>query len=102
MIKVAVANHFHVAVGDIEGRSRAQPIAWARQLAMYLTAEANPRWGDRHVTRHFGVNRSTVTYARQTVRNRMEVYPQERELTTLLLGRLKDSAAVESAPGPMC
>jgi chromosomal replication initiation ATPase DnaA len=88
LIKLAIAAHFHLAPGDIEGGSRIQPIAWARQLAIYFTAQTNPAWSDCYVARHFGVNRSTVTYALRTVRDRMEVYAQDRELVTAITSRL--------------
>lgn len=84
----AVANYFNVSVDDLYGQSRTQDIAFARQIAMYLTRDLTPLSLPKIGQLFGGRDHSTVIYAHkkvtQLIAERRSVYNQVAELTSKL------------------
>jgi chromosomal replication initiator protein len=87
-IIAATAASFGVSVGDVEGASRRQPLARARQVAMYLCRELTdlslPKIGD-----HFGRDHTTVLHGVNTVKRLMQTDADLFETVTALLQSLR-------------
>lgn len=80
------AEYFDLAVDDLYGPSRAQQIALARQIAMYLCRELTPLSLPKIGQLFGGRDHTTVMYAHkkitQLIAERRSVYNQVSELTT--------------------
>ncbi len=80
------AEHFDLAVDDLYGPSRAQQIATARQIAMYLCRELTPMSLPKIGQLFGGRDHTTVMYAHkkiaQLIAERRSIYNQVTELTT--------------------
>jgi chromosomal replication initiator protein len=87
-IIAATASSFGVSVADVEGPSRRQPLARARQVAMYLCRELTdlslPKIGD-----HFGRDHTTVLHGVNTVKRLMQTDADLFETVTALLQSLR-------------
>ncbi|MHC5012098.1 MAG: chromosomal replication initiator protein DnaA, partial [Planctomycetota bacterium] len=87
-IIAATAASFGVSVADVEGPSRRQPLARARQVSMYLcrelTALSLPKIGD-----HFGRDHTTVLHGVNTVKRFMQTDADLFETVTALLQSLR-------------
>ncbi|MBC9943476.1 chromosomal replication initiator protein DnaA [Leucobacter sp. cx-328] len=87
------ADYFDLAVDDLYGPSRAQQIALARQIAMYLCRELTPLSLPKIGQLFGGRDHTTVMYAHkkitQLIAERRSVYNQVTELTT----RIKQNAS---------
>lgn len=85
------ADYFNVALDDLYGPSRAQQIALARQIAMYLCRELTPLSLPKIGKLFGGRDHTTVMYAHkkvaQLIAERRSVFNQVTELTT----RIKQS-----------
>lgn len=57
------------SIDDILGNSRKQPLAWHRQLAIYIEHRIHPEKSLSEIGRLFNRNRTTVRYAIQLVDN---------------------------------
>jgi len=84
------ADYFNISVDDLGGPTRAQQIAIARQIAMYLCRELTPLSLPK-IGQLFGRDHTTVMYAHkkvaQLIAERRSVFNQVTELTT----RIKQS-----------
>ncbi|MBQ6750603.1 MAG: chromosomal replication initiator protein DnaA [Bacteroidaceae bacterium] len=87
-VKECVCNYFNLKVSQLDSRTRTQQIAYARQVAMYLSDKLT---GKSHV--QIGVNignrnHATVIHALRQIKDMMEVDEKTRknieELTTIL------------------
>ncbi|MFV0434628.1 MAG: chromosomal replication initiator protein DnaA [Leucobacter sp.] len=80
------AEYFDLAVDELYGASRAQQIALARQIAMYLCRELTPLSLPKIGQLFGGRDHTTVMYAHkkiaQLIAERRSVYNQVTELTT--------------------
>lgn len=80
------ADYFNVALDDLYGPSRAQQIAMARQIAMYLCRELTPLSLPKIGHLFGGRDHTTVMYAykkiAQLIAERRSVFNQVAELTT--------------------
>ena len=89
-ILAATASSFGVTVADLEGPSRRQPLARARQVAMYLCRELTdlslPKIGD-----HLGRDHTTVLHGVNTVKRLMQTDSDLFETVTALLQSLRTS-----------
>jgi len=87
-IIAATAASFGVSVADVEGPSRRQPLARARQVAMYLCRELTdlslPKIGD-----HFGRDHTTVLHGVNTVKRLIQSDADLFETVTALLQSLR-------------
>lgn len=65
-----VAKCFGLTVEQMLSKTRRQPIAFARQIAMALCWDHTGEWGpgnaDCHIAAEFGCERTTITYARHS------------------------------------
>ena len=81
---------FGVSMEDLLSTSRAQPVAWPRQVAMYLSRELTDATLPT-IGRAFGKNHTTVMHACRRTAERMaadrEAYDAVRRLTDELGGR---------------
>lgn len=88
MIQEAVASHYDVKVADMTSRRRPEHIAFARQVAMFLSRELTPlslnAIGDQ-----FRRDHGTVLHACRQVRSRMEVDPAVKQTIDLLCRQLQ-------------
>ena len=80
------ADYFNIALDDLYGPSRAQQIALARQIAMYLCRELTPLSLPKIGQLFGGRDHTTVMYAHkkvaQLIAERRSVFNQVTELTT--------------------
>ena len=85
-IIVQTADYFNIAVDDLYGPTRAQQIALARQIAMYLCRELTPLSLPKIGQLFGGRDHTTVMYAHkkiaQLIAERRSVFNQVTELTT--------------------
>ena len=72
-IQQLVADHFSLGVSDITGASRLGQVAWARQLAIYLTRELTDTPLQRIGDAFGGRNHATVLHACKRVSDRISV-----------------------------
>ena len=72
-IQQLVAEHFSLGVSDITGASRLGQVAWARQLAIYLTRELTDTPLQRIGDAFGGRNHATVLHACKRVSDRISV-----------------------------
>lgn len=70
---------------NLMGRNRDSQTAWARHLAIYLTAKLN-KYGERQINEVFGRKRGTVAHSVAVVENRMAT---ERLIKEQVEGLLK-------------
>ncbi|QBE48944.1 chromosomal replication initiator protein DnaA [Leucobacter triazinivorans] len=86
------ADYFDLSVDDLYGPTRAQQIATARQIAMYLCRELTPLSLPKIGQLFGGRDHTTVMYAHkkisQLIAERRSIYNQVQELTT----RIKQSS----------
>lgn len=75
----AVCEHYRVSREDLLGRSRFQPVVWARQVAMAEVALRRGAGGFSHTGREFGRNHATVVHAIRVVVNAEDCYRKVRE-----------------------
>jgi chromosomal replication initiator protein len=68
----AVALHFRLKINDLKGRRRTKAIAWARQIAMYLSRELTDSSFPEIGQKTGGRDHSTVMYACEKVIKEME------------------------------
>jgi chromosomal replication initiator protein len=93
MIQAEVARQFGLHVNDLRGNRRTQEVAYARQIAMYLTRRLTetslPQIGARFGGRHH----STVIYAVDKVERQLKDGhdPQLQDLIDLISTRLRSS-----------
>lgn len=85
----AVCSFYETSYADIQSSNRTQPLATARQVAMFLarklTGQSTPT-----VAREFERNHTTVIYGAETIQKRLSVEPKLKksiEQITELLGR---------------
>lgn len=82
----ATADYFAIALDDLYGPSRAQQIATARQIAMYLCRELTPLSLPKIGQLFGGRDHTTVMYAHkkivQLIAERRSIFNQVTELTT--------------------
>lgn len=90
-IQSAVAEHYGFTVDDLFNQDRRQPLAWVRQMAMFLAVELHPELRDQEVADLFRRDRKAVYHAVQTVKLKCEVYPGMR---TALENILKNNSCV--------
>nr|WP_243752041.1 chromosomal replication initiator protein DnaA [Leucobacter weissii] len=80
------AEYFNIALDDLYGPSRAQQIATARQIAMYLCRELTPLSLPKIGNLFGGRDHTTVMYAHkkiaQLIAERRSIFNQVTELTT--------------------
>ena len=80
------ADYFNIALDDLYGPSRAQQIATARQIAMYLCRELTPLSLPKIGQLFGGRDHTTVMYAHkkvaQLIAERRSIFNQVTELTT--------------------
>lgn len=80
------ADYFNIALDDLYGPSRAQPIATARQIAMYLCRELTPLSLPKIGQLFGGRDHTTVMYSHrkieQLIAERRSIFNQVMELTT--------------------
>lgn len=93
MVQAEVARQFGLHVNDLRGNRRTQDVAYARQVAMYLTRELTeaslPQIGERFGGRHH----STVIYALDKIERQLKDGhdPQLQDLLALIGARLKSA-----------
>ena len=93
MIQAEVARQFGLHVNDLRGNRRTQEVAYARQIAMYLTRKLTetslPQTGARFGGRHH----TTVIYAVDKVERQLKDGhdPQLQDLIDLISTRLRSS-----------
>ncbi|MEZ5125536.1 MAG: chromosomal replication initiator protein DnaA [Thermoleophilia bacterium] len=93
MIQAEVAKQFGLHVNDLRGNRRTQDVAYARQLAMYLsrvlTETSLPQIGARFGGRHH----TTVLYAVDKLERQLKDGhdPQLQDLVTLITTRLRSA-----------
>lgn len=68
---------------DLLGTSRKQPLAWGRQLAMYLEKQLHPKKSFTAIGRQFNRDRTTVRHAIEHV---ADVRGQGEDLDRTLTG----------------
>ena len=88
MIQETVAAHFDVKLADMVSRRRPEHIAFARQVAMYLSRELTSL-SLNAIGEQFRRDHGTVLHACRLVRNRMEVDSHIKEVIDLLLRQLQ-------------
>jgi chromosomal replication initiator protein len=87
-IQRTVAEHFNLAVSDLTGPSRTGTVAWARQLAIYLTRELT-RMPLQTIGEAFGGrNHATVLHACKRVGERIAVNNSEASDLQALVDQL--------------
>jgi chromosomal replication initiation ATPase DnaA len=77
-IEAAVCEMYSVTSADLHSRSRANPIAGARQMAMYLALELTAL-SSASLARHFERDHTTILYAHSTIQELASVYPEVRD-----------------------
>jgi chromosomal replication initiator protein len=97
-IQTAACKHFNLSHDALLSSSRAQHLAWPRQLAMYLareiTGESLPAIG-----RHFGGrDHTTVLYACRRARDRLNHDNDARNTLAALRAALAEELSVSHAP----
>ena len=90
-INLIIARRCGVTVQQLEGRSRKQPIATARQLAMHFIRDKNPTLSLASIGEMFGRDHATVIHAIKTVKNLEETDPDFRELFRSIERQLQDT-----------
>ncbi len=88
-----VADHFHLAVTDITGPGRTGDVAWARQLAIYLTREFTNMPLQSIGNAFGGRKHATVLHACKRVGSRVAVNSDEAADLHVLLTRLSGNDA---------
>ncbi|MCL2419668.1 MAG: chromosomal replication initiator protein DnaA [Conexibacteraceae bacterium] len=87
-IQELVAGHFALTAADLTGSGRQAKVAWARQLAMYLTRELTNSPLQRVGEAFGGRNHATVLHACRRVSDRISVHIEDagdlQQLTELL------------------
>lgn len=73
-IVTTVAAHFDLAVSDLLGRSKVEPVVWARNVATYLVRELT-RWPTHRVGNVFKRDHGTVIHAYRRVKDRASIDP---------------------------
>lgn len=88
-IQQAVASQYDVRLADMTSRRRPEHIAFARQVAMYLSRELTPLSLSAIGEAFGGRDHGTVIHACRTVKTRMELDPNVRQTVELILQRLQ-------------
>jgi chromosomal replication initiator protein len=88
VIQAVVAEHFGLSVSDLAGPSRAGDVAWARQLAIYLTRELTKLPLQRIGEEFGGRNHATVLHACKRVGERTAINNTEADDLQALVARL--------------
>ena len=88
-VKQCVCEHFNLKIAQLDSRTRTQQIAYARQVAMYLSSELTDK---SHV--QIGVNignrnHATVIHAIKQIKDMMEVDERTRQDIDALMDILK-------------
>ena len=88
-IKEEVCEFFSLKVSDINSRTRTQKIAYARQVAMYLSDALTDK-SHVQIGLHIGNrNHATVIHAIKQIKDQMDVDENTRQDITELTARLK-------------
>jgi chromosomal replication initiator protein len=87
-IQKKVAEHFDLGQGDMTNRRRPENIAFARQVAMFLSRQMTETSLSAIGEAFGGRDHGTVLYACRTVKDRMETDPQVRQVVNGLEMRL--------------
>jgi len=91
LIQEVVAEHFHISLADMTARKRTREVVFPRQLAMYLARELLKASFPEIAKRFGGKDHSTVIYACNKVRERLQTDSHLRvllnELTDILTPR---------------
>ena len=78
-VKQTVCNHFHLKVSQIDSRERTQRIAYARQMAMYLSDRLTDT-SHMQIGRLIGNrNHATVVHAVKQIQDMIEIQDRVRE-----------------------
>src|SRR5581483_9263274 len=85
VIQKKVAEQFDLRVADMTGKRRPENIAFPRQIAMYLARQLTQNSLNTIGEAFGGRDHGTVLHACRTVKDRMEVDPQVRQV----VGRLE-------------
>src|SRR5438270_5965547 len=85
LIQKKVAEHFDLRLADMTGKRRPENIAFPRQIAMYLSRQLTQKSLNAIGEAFGGRDHGTVLHACKTVKNRMEVDSQVRQV----VGRLE-------------
>ena len=90
-VKQTVCNHFHLKVSQIDSRERTQRIAYARQMAMYLSDRLTDT-SHMQIGRLIGNrNHATVVHAVKQIQDMIEIQDRVREDVDELMLILKAS-----------
>jgi len=84
----AVAAHFHLKITDIKGKRRTKAVAWARQVAMYLSRELTECSFPEIGSKFGGKDHSTVIYAHSKVNDVLQKEENVRQQVGLLRSSL--------------
>ena len=84
LIQKKVAEHFDLRLADMASKRRPESIAFPRQIAMFLTRQLTQNSLNVIGEAFGGRDHGTVLHACRTVKDRMEVDPQVRQVVNSL------------------
>ena len=91
-VKQSVCQHFNLKISQLDSRERTQRVAYARQIAMYLSARLTDN-SHMQIGRQIGNrNHATVLHALKQIQDMVEVDDHVREDVDELMIRLKTTS----------
>jgi chromosomal replication initiator protein len=84
LIQKKIAEHYDLRLADLTGKRRPENIAFPRQVAMFLARQLTANSFNAIGEAFGGRDHGTVLHACRTVKDRMEVDPQIRQVVTRL------------------
>lgn len=88
-----VANVYDLTVDDLLGKSRRQPIAEARQLAMYYIQYCDPLITGARIARVFSTSHSSVIYAYRQMMWRINEDPKLEAKFNQIKNRINENGS---------
>jgi chromosomal replication initiator protein len=83
-IQKKVAEHFDIRLADMTGKRRPENISFPRQIAMFLSRQLTPLSLNAIGEAFGGRDHGTVLHACRTIKGRMEVDSQIRQVVSRL------------------